>query len=137
MKCMKTKIYPSIKLKQLPAIFILNDTNNWSIMQKVCMTLLVRKHLEELFKLLITRARFLFTIYFSLIVQQWHFIKCHHSINHFSKHLLKKNKLVLYWIILRIIPVGLALLYRCYPLHEKCPNTEVFLVCVFLYSDWI
>ena len=39
-------------------------------MQKVCMTLLVRKHLEELFKLLITRARFLFTIYFSLIVQQ-------------------------------------------------------------------
>ena len=22
-------------------------------------------------------------------------------------------------------------------LHEKCPNTELFLVCIFLHSDWI
>ena len=22
-------------------------------------------------------------------------------------------------------------------LREKCPNTEFFLVCIFLYSDWI
>ena len=22
-------------------------------------------------------------------------------------------------------------------MHEKCPNTEFFLVCIFLYSDWI
>ena len=22
-------------------------------------------------------------------------------------------------------------------LHEKCPNTEFFLVCIFPYSDWI
>ena len=22
-------------------------------------------------------------------------------------------------------------------LREKCPNTELFLVCIFLYSDWI
>ena len=24
-----------------------------------------------------------------------------------------------------------------YTLLEKCPNTEFFLVCIFLYSDWI
>ena len=36
--------------------------------------------------------------------------KCHHSIHYFSKP-LAKNKLVLYWIILRVIPLGLALLY--------------------------
>ena len=26
---------------------------------------------------------------------------------------------------------------RVIALHEKCPNTELFLVCIFLYSDWI
>ena len=29
------------------------------------------------------------------------------------------------------------LAYFIQSLHEKCPNTEFFLVCVFLYSDWI
>ena len=23
------------------------------------------------------------------------------------------------------------------PMREKCPNTELFLACIFLYSDWI
>ena len=26
---------------------------------------------------------------------------------------------------------------RVIALHEKCPNTELFLVCIYLYSDWI
>ena len=37
------------------------------IMQKIYMTLLVHKHLGELFQLLIIRARFLFTVLFVAI----------------------------------------------------------------------
>ena len=36
-------------------------------MQKLYMTMLVHKHLEELFQLLIPRARFLFTALFGII----------------------------------------------------------------------
>ena len=36
-------------------------------MQIICMTLLVHKHLEELFQLLITHAKFLFTAKFVVI----------------------------------------------------------------------
>ena len=48
----------------MSVVFILNRINNSLIMQKICMTLLVHKHLEELFQLLITRASFLFTALF-------------------------------------------------------------------------
>ena len=49
-------------------IFILkNDISNSLIMQNVFMTLLVHKHLEELFQLLITHARFPFTALFVVI----------------------------------------------------------------------
>ena len=29
------------------------------------------------------------------------------------------------------------LISKALTLREKCPNTELFLVCIFLYSDWI
>ena len=56
-------------------------------------------------------VRFLFTAPFVIINS---FLKrCHHLIHHsFSKKLLiKETKLVLYWIILGVTPLGLALLY--------------------------
>ena len=61
--------------------------NNTLTMQRIYMTLLVHKHLEELFQLLNTRARFLFTALSicHLLEKQRHFIKCHHCIDHFSK----------------------------------------------------
>ena len=65
--CCYLKIYPLIRLKQLSVILILNHINNSLIMQIICMTLLVHKHLEELFQLLITHAKFLFTAKFVVI----------------------------------------------------------------------
>ena len=56
-------------------------------------------------------VRFLFTALFVIINS---FLKKHHHLIHhsFSKKLLiKETKLVLYWIILGVIPLGLALLY--------------------------
>ena len=44
------------KLKQLLVIFILNHNNS-----SIIMTLLVHKHLQELFQLLVTSVIFLFT----------------------------------------------------------------------------
>ena len=67
LKDMLLKDLSPIKLKQLSVIFILNHINNSLIMQKLNMTLLVDKHLEELFQLLIARARFLFTALFVVI----------------------------------------------------------------------
>ena len=43
--------------------------------------------------------------------------KCHHAIHYFLKLLTKKKtKLVLNGFILRVIPLGLAMLCRYYPL---------------------
>ena len=60
-------------------------------------------------------VRFLFTALFVIINS---FLKrCHPLINHFfKKKLLTEETKVLYWIILRVILLGLALLYRYYPL---------------------
>ena len=62
-KAQALKICLPKKLKQLSVIFILNYINSSLIMQKniLYMTLLVHKHLEELFQLLVTCVRFLFT----------------------------------------------------------------------------
>ena len=46
---MPLKDLSSKKLKHLSVIFILNHINNSLTMQKLCMTLLVYKQLEELF----------------------------------------------------------------------------------------
>ena len=44
-------------------------------------------------------------------------IFCHLIAHHLKKIFKQKEtKLVLYWIMLRVIPLGLALLYRYYPL---------------------
>ena len=71
-------------------IFLLNHINNSLIMQKIYMTLLVCKHLEELFSIINCTCwiSVYCTICYHLIVKQWHF---HHSIHHFSKLLTKRN----------------------------------------------
>ena len=60
-------IYPPIKLKQLSLIFILNHIINSFDHAKIYMTLLIRKHLEELFRLFTTLARFLLAALFVII----------------------------------------------------------------------
>ena len=81
--------------------------------------LLVYKLLEEWSQLLITLVRFLFTALFVVIWQQSNSSskRCHLSIHHFFLNFKQiEIKLVLFWIILRVISMGLALLYRYYPL---------------------
>ena len=45
------------------------------------------------------------------------------------------------WINLKIVivfcPKSLSENLQNFPLRQKCPNTEFFLVCIFLHSDWI
>ena len=58
------KIYPPVKLKQLLVIFFLNHNNSSLIMQKIDFDIwfrLAHRHLEELYQLLMTCVRFLFT----------------------------------------------------------------------------
>ena len=64
---MLLKELPLIKLKQLSVIFILSHINNSLIIQELYMPLLVNKQCQELFQLLITRARFPFTALFVVI----------------------------------------------------------------------
>ena len=62
-------------------------------------------------------VRFLFIALFVIINN---FLKrCHQLIHHLKKKLIKKTKLVLYWIIERVIPLVLALLYRYYSLTSE------------------
>ena len=64
---MLLKELPLINLKQLSVIFILSHINNSLTIQELYMPLLVNKQCEELFQLLITRARFPFTALFVVI----------------------------------------------------------------------
>ena len=62
--------------------------------------------------------------------------KCHHLMHHFFfKLLTKETKLVLYWIILRVILLGLALLYRHYPrtLENTLAHFWLLLCCSCFY----
>ena len=79
-------------------------------------------------------VRFLFTALFVIINN---FLKrCHHLIYHFFfffKLLTKEAKLVLYWIILRVTPLGLALLYRYYPLTLENTLAHFWLLLLQLF----
>ena len=62
-------------------------------------------------------VRFPFTALFVIINN---FLKrCHQLKHHLKKKLIKETKLVLYWIIERVIPLVLALLYRYYSLTSE------------------
>ena len=77
----------------------------------------------------------------AMTLQKWH-----HSILCFSKLFLLNfsywSKLVLYWIFSRVIALGLALLYRYYPLtfeniwgHSLMLLLQQFLF-LFLFCNW-
>ena len=64
------KIYPPGKSKQLLVIFILNHINSSLVIQKIDFGMwfrLVHRHLEEVYQLLNTCVRFLFTALFFVI----------------------------------------------------------------------
>ena len=109
------KIYPPIKLKQLSVIFILNYNNNFIDPTEIYITVLV----PQIFQILSTLVRFLFTalscchliadVMILLIVSS--LLK---SLSFFF--FFNKKKLVFYCIMLRAIPLGLAVLCRYCPL---------------------
>ena len=48
-----------------------------------------------------------------------------------NRHYLKADHILWYFCMTRNKP------FNYFALREKCPNAELFLVCIFLYSDWI
>ena len=60
----------------------------------------------------------------------------------FFKTLNTKTKLVLYLIILKVIPLGLALVYRCYPLAMETIWAQFLMLFLwlslflFLFCNW-
>ena len=52
----------------------------------------------------------------------------------FSKEFYRED---VFWLCVNepSIILNEPLFSQYYPLHEKCPNTELFLACIFLYSD--
>ena len=68
-----------------------------------------------------------------------HYITTHYGVIFSS--IVHTNSLSYFWVILEYWCFTYTVLkvkfFIIDSLHERCPNTELFLVRIFLYSDWI
>ena len=69
-------------------------------------------------KKLVRRSRFL---YFTIVSY------LHYCFSYLRPHLISDSVAYRFWVIF----------FNKQALREQCPNTEFFLVPIFLYSDWI